>query len=213
MFSKHVWYDRRHQAEVFISDDGQISGAIIAYKGAVFVVNPRPEIMTALYQEGKIKRILSLKGVVLTDTTMEYTRGVCSLVSYSRALRRKSPFAIITRDNTAITSGFLASCCTQLVPDGSFQVQLTALPQRESFVLGEGLIRYEPQETTESSGGSPCLVVETRERRIHFYDETHVGSFNSSELPLLQQPHVVIRAANIMKSFQPIEQRVLQVAR
>lgn len=210
MFSKHVWYDRRHQAEVFISDDGQISGAIIAYKGAVFVVNPRPEIMTALYQEGKIKRILSLKGVVLTDTTMEYTRGVCSLVSYSRALRRKTPLTIITRDNTAISSEFLASCCTQLVPDSSFEVQLTALPERESFVLGNGLIRYEPQGNTASS---PCLVVETRERRIHFYDETHVGSFNSKELPLLQQPHVVIRAANIMKSFQPVEQRVLQVAK
>lgn len=209
MFSKHVWYDRKHQAEVFISDDGQISGAIIAYKGAVFVVNPRPEILTALYQEGKIKRILSLHGVVLTDTAMEYTRGVCSLVSYSRALRRKAPLTIISRDDTAVSPEFITSCRAQLVPDGSFEVKVVPLPQQESFVFGNGLVRYQPDD----SGNNPCLVVETRERRIHFYDETHVGPFNPQELPLVQQPHVVIRAANIMKSFQPVEQRVLQIAR
>ena len=110
MFSKHVWHDRNHQAEVFITGSGAIGGTIVAYKGAVCVINPRPEILTALYQEAKIKRILSIKYVILTDNTIEFTRGLCALVGYSRGLRRKSPLKIITRDDTRISTDFLSSC-------------------------------------------------------------------------------------------------------
>ncbi len=53
MFSKQVWHDRKHQAEVFVTQEGVVSGTILSWKRGVCLVNPRPEVLVALYQGSK----------------------------------------------------------------------------------------------------------------------------------------------------------------
>src|SRR5512133_3890131 len=108
MFSKHVWFDRTHAVEVYIGPDGIVSGTVVAYEGAVCLINPRPEVLTALYQEAKLRRILSVRAIVITDNRIDFTRGLCSFVSYSRGLRRRLPLTIVIRKEARISSDFLS---------------------------------------------------------------------------------------------------------
>lgn len=198
MFSKHVWYDNKHQAEVFISDEGVVSGTIVAYEGAVFLINPRPEILTALYQEAKLKRILAVKGVIMTDNTIAYTRGLCALVNYSRGLRRKTPLVVVTREDTTIPTDFLSSCCSRLLAESSlFEFTIERLKTGESYPMGKGSIRFvrPPRGNTTSA---PYLVVRTdKDRTLHYYDESHEGAFDSTHVVKSAKPNVVIRAAEL----------------
>jgi hypothetical protein len=205
MFSKHVWFDRKHQAEVFITDEGVISGTIVAYQGAVCLINPRPEILTALYSEAKIKRILSIKAVILTDNTMEYTRGLCALVAYSRGLRRRTPLTVITRNDTAISRDFLNSCCSQLLNDSHFDVTVESVEVGEPHELGVGRILYERVPGSETN---PYLVMSTGKRTLHYFDETHRGPFDDTHASRLSRPNVVIRAAGLLASPARIIERV-----
>ncbi len=198
MFSKHVWYNRRHQAEVFITDEGVVSGTIVAYEGTVFLVNPRPEILLALYQEAKLKRILSLKGVVLTNATVELTRGLCALLNYSRGLRRRAPMSVITRTGTDLSHEFLTKCCTPLRGAATFDVQLVTLSEGEKHRMGKGDVHFE-QASGETVSESPFLVVSTeRDCSIHYFDESHKGTV-SSDIQDGQRstPDLIIRAAEL----------------
>lgn len=203
MFSKHVWYDRRHQAEVFLTDDGAISGTIVAYEGAVSVINPRPEILTALYQEAKLKRILSLKGILLTDNTIDYTRGLCALVSYSRGLRRRTPLTIVTRHDTGISPDVLNRCCSQLLGDALFEVRMVPLGYGQSHQLGTGTISF---VKPEGSAVNPVLVMKTSRCALHYLDETHVGAPAEWSTVSSERPNVVIRAAELPRPMREIRQ-------
>ncbi len=208
MFSKHVWYDRRHQAEVFINEAGTISGTIVAYKGAVSVINPRPEILTALYQEAKIKRILGIKAVIMTDNTIEFTRGLCALVNYSRGLRRRSPLQVITRDDSRISTDFLNSCCSRLLEDSAFDLDIVALGAGESRQVGQGSVSFvRDRETAEES---PCLVVATDQRTLHYYDESHRGALDPERPSPLGRPNVVIRAAALLQGASAFSGRLIE---
>lgn len=193
MFSKHVWYDRQHQAEVFITDSGTISGTIVAFKGAVCVVNPRPEVLTALYQEAKIRRILSLKAVILTDNTIEFTRGLCALVNYSRGLRRRSPLLVLTRDDSRISTDFLNSCCSRLLEDSAFDLNIVPLATGQRHEIGKGGVRF-LRLPDQDQGISPYLEIATENRTLHYYDESHHGPFDDQVIRE-PRPNVVIRAA------------------
>ena len=197
MFSKHVWHDRKHMAEVYIAEGGIVSGTLVAYEGAVCLINPRPEILTALYQEAKLKRILSIKAVLLTDNTIQYTRGLCALVGYSRGLGRKTPLQVITRSDCQVSTDFLHSCCARLLEDSAFDVDIMPLPTGKSQDVGSGAVRYvRPPKGVE---GNPYLVVKTDERTLHYYDETHKGEFDDSHVVKTARPNVVIRAAELPK--------------
>jgi hypothetical protein len=194
MFSKHVWYDRKHQAEVFITHEGVISGTIVAYEGAICVINPRPEILLALYQEAKIKRILGVRAVILTSDSIDVTRGLCAFVNYSRGLRRRSPLTIIARGDSRISPDFLSSCCARLWGDSQFAVQFAHLRAGENFPLGKGSIRFDRAANSEA----PHLVVQTqKERTLHYYDESHSETFASAAPPDGDKPNIVIRAADL----------------
>jgi hypothetical protein len=195
MFTKHVWYDRKHQAEVFITDEGVISGTIVAYQGAVSIVNPRQEILAALYQEAKIKRILSLRTVILTDNTIEFARGLCSLLNYSRGLRRKTPLTVITRDDSRVAREFITSCCSPVVGGSSFEVNVVALKIGEQYELGIGTIGF----INDGEQRNPLLVVKTGERTLHYLDESHNGAPDESQVISSERPNVVIRAAELPK--------------
>ena len=198
MFSKHVWYDRRHQAEVFTTDEGVISGTIVAYEGAVFVINPRPEILLALYQEAKIKRILGVKGVILTNDSIDFTRGLCAFVNYSRGLRRRSPLTIITLSDTEIATDFLSSCCARLWGDSEFEVEFAKLASGESYRIGKGTLSFVKPKKGKA-GISPYLVVQTDlDRTLHYYDESYSEALDDSQRDRgAKKPNVVIRAAEL----------------
>jgi hypothetical protein len=208
MFSKHVWYDRRHQAEVFTTDEGVISGTIVAYEGAVFVINPRPEILLALYQEAKIKRILGVKGVILTNNSIEFTRGLCAFVNYSRGLRRRSPLMIITPSGAEIATDFLSSCCAKLWGDSEFEVEFTRLAPGESYGIGKGSIRFVKPKKGKTSL-SPYLVVQTDlDRTLHYYDESYNEAYDPQTERRASKPNVVIRAAELPSYIMHVRERL-----
>ncbi len=196
MFSKHVWHDRRHQAEVFINDDGEVSGTIVAYKGAVCLINPRPEILTALYQEAKIRRILAVRAVILTDSRMEFTRGLCALVGYSRGLRRRRPLEILTSTDVDISYDFLNSCCARLLGDTApFDVEIRKLRNVQRHQVGDGAVCFVRLPASQRGGdANPYVVIETSERTMHYYDETHRGEFDDVHDARTARPHLVVRA-------------------
>ncbi len=208
MFSKHVWYDRKHQAEVFITDEGVISGTMVAYDGAVCMINPRPEVLLALYQEAKIKRILSVKSVIITDNSIALTRGLCAFVNYCRGLRRRSSLSIVTHADTSISKEFLMTGCMRLWSDSSFELQYAHLGTGESFELGKGRIRFvAPPEGSDSS--RPFLEVSTdRDRSLHFYDESHRGQLPTEPDPTLPKPNVVIRAAELPRYLREVREKL-----
>lgn len=195
MFTKHVWFDRRHMAEVFINEDGVVSGTIVAYEGAVALINPRPEILASLYHEAKLKRILSIKAVILTDNTIEFTRGLCALVGYSRGLRRRTPLTVITRKESKISTDFLNSCCARLLEDSAFEVDIVAVATGMSHELGAGSIRF--VRAGRESTANPYLVVRTEKRTLHYFDETHKGELLDDGAARKPAPNVVIRAAEL----------------
>jgi hypothetical protein len=197
MFSKHVWYDRKHQAEVFITTEGVVSGTILAHRGSVCVVNPRPEILSALYQEAKIKRILSLKTIILTDNTIDYARGLCALLNYSRGLRRHSPLTVVARADTRISTDFLTSCCSKLLNDSAhFKVTIERIQTGDTCSLGEGTASFERMKEDDLER-NPRLVVRTDQCVLHYLDETHSGASEESAIISADRPNVVIRTAEI----------------
>ncbi len=212
MFSKHVWYDRKHQAEVYITDEGVISGTLVAYEGAVCVVNPRPEILMALYQEAKIRRILSVKGVILTDNKMEFTRGLCAFVNYSRGLRRRSPLTVITREGAQVANNFLSSCCSRLLGESpQFDVSFARVGQEQSYQMGRGSVRF-VEPSGDQGEGNPLLVIATeKERTLHFYDESHRTTSDTDLFPGLPRPNVVIRAGKLPAYSRHVLERLTSV--
>lgn len=195
MFTKHAWFDRRHMAEVFINGDGAVSGTIVAYEGAVCLINPRPEILTSLYHEAKLKRILSIKAVILTDNTIEFSRGLCALVGYSRGLRRRTPMTVITRRDAKISTDFLNSCCARLLEDQAFDVSIVPVSSDESYSLGAGSISF--VSAGDPADCNPLLVVATDNRTLHYFDETHRGDVNAELAARAGAASVVIRAAEL----------------
>src|SRR5688500_9535827 len=193
MFTKHAWFDRRHMAEVFINGEGAVSGTIVAYEGAVCLINPRPEILTSLYHEAKLKRILSIKAVILTDNTIEFSRGLCALVGYSRGLRRRTPLTVITRKDAKISTDFLNSCCARLLEDQAFDVSIVPVAQNDSYALGAGTVSF----VASAVAANPLLVVKTDNRVLHYYDETHRSDTVDALMTQAGEPSVVIRAAEL----------------
>jgi hypothetical protein len=201
MFTKHVWFDRRHLAEVFINEDGVVTGTIVAYEGAVCLVNPRPEILASLYYEAKLKRILSIKAVILTDNTIEFTRGLCALVGYSRGLRRRTPLTVITRKESKISTDFLNSCCARLLEDSAFDVSIVPVTTGQAHALGNGTVRF--VRSARDASANPFLVVKTEKRTLHYFDETHQGELAEDGAARKTSPNVVIRAAEMPKLVSP----------
>src|SRR5688500_14505994 len=193
MFTKHAWFDRRHMAEVFVNGEGAVSGTMVAYEGAVCLINPRPEILTSLYHEAKLKRILSIKAVILTDNTIEFSRGLCALVGYSRGLRRRTPLTVITRKDATISTDFLNSCCARLLEEQAFDVSIIPIATDESCKLGSGSVSFVPS----AGEANPLLVVKTDNRTLHYYDEPHRGDVVDNPVTFGGEPSVVIRAAEL----------------
>jgi hypothetical protein len=208
MFSKHVWHDRKHQAEVFITDEGVISGTIVAFEGAVAVINPRPEILLALYQEAKIKRILSVKSVIITDNSIDFTRGLCAFVNYCRGLRRRSPLSIVTHTDYSISKDFLMSGCMRLWSDSAFEMHYAHLTTGETHQLGRGTIRFVRPEAGPSDARPYLEVATDRERSLHYYDESHTGILPSDSTSIPNRPNVVIRAAELPKYLKEVRVRL-----
>lgn len=208
MFSKHVWYDRKHQAEVYITDEGVISGTLVAYQGAVCVINPRPEILLALYQEAKIKRILAVKGVILTGNHMDFTRGLCAFVNYSRGLRRRSPLTIITREGAHVSNDFLSSCCSKLLGDTpQFDVNFAHVTPVSPYRLGNGSVRF--IAPPEDSRANHFLEISTdKERTLHYFDETYRDAVDNAASSIHPKPNVVIRAGVLPAYSKQILERV-----
>ncbi len=196
MFSKHVWYDRQHQAEIFSTREGVMSGTIVAYEGAVCMINPRPEILLALYQEAKIRRILAVKAVVLTSDSIEFTRGLCAFVNYCRGLRRRSAVTIISRTGNTVSTDFLSSCCSKLWGDSQFDVNFQQLDTNQQFTLGKGTLRF--TATSAADDSTALLSIATAKGRVlHYYDELHRDAPDTSHRADDERPNVVIRAATL----------------
>ena len=204
MFSKQVWHDRKHQAEVFVNQEGVVSGTILSWKRAVCLVNPRPQVLVALYQEAKIKRILGVNAVVLTDHSPEFVRGLCTLIAYSRELRRKKPLNVFVRSDGPVSPVFLNSCCAQLMRQRSqFELNIVPVPSKSSFQIGEGELQYLP---TNAGARTSFLELRTADRLIHFYDEDcreeleeYVGD--------AETPDIAIRAVQLPQYSQIIPAR------
>lgn len=197
MFTKHVWHDPGHRAEIFISDKEQLIGAIVSYKGAVCLVNPRSEILTALYNEGKINRLLSINALILTDNTIDFTRGICGFINYSRALKRQTPLRILTGSHTTLSTDFLDSFCSRLYGD-TFPIDIAQVKPGQRVQLGDGVIRFVRPRADDP--GNPCLVVQTPERRLDYFDESHgAASGQPRRGGAKARTEVIIRAADLLK--------------
>ncbi len=214
MFSKQVWHDRKHQAEVFVNEEGVVSGAIISFRKGICLVNPRPEILIALYQEAKIKRILSINAVVLTDSSPEFVRGLCTLISYSRELRRRKPLDIFVTAEGRRSPMFVNSCCAQLMTRQSlFDLDIHAVPTGKTFSVGEGELRFHSLRYPNTIG-NPMLEVMTTERTIHFYDESCTEELDSYDHLPESVPDIVIRSVQLSQYRQILkpEQRIVRAS-
>jgi len=202
MFSKQVWHDRRHQAEVFVNEEGIVSGTIIAYKRGVCLVNPRPAVLIALYQEAKIKRILGVNAVVLTDHSPEFVRGLCTLITYSRELRRRKPLDVYVRADSAISPVFLNSCCAQLMRECSqFDLNIMPVSMETPFNIGEAELSYKAHGEDR---GSAILQIRTQDRLVHFYDESFREELEAYTPEKSDAPDIAIRAVQLPQYRQII---------
>jgi len=191
MFGKQVWYDTRHRTEVIVSDNQEVIGTIVAYEGAVLVVNPRAEILSALYQESRLKRLLGLKGVVLTSTSVENGRGICALVNYSRVLRRTAPLALITLERDPYTTrDFISRCCEHLFVHSGFELDRVRLRPNVVGAIGKGEITFVPA----ADAGFVLQISTAAGRVIHYYDDSI--PVNERDRSVGQRiPDLVVRAA------------------
>ena len=214
MFSKQVWHDRKHQAEVFVNEEGVVSGAIISFRKGICLVNPRPEILIALYQEAKIKRILSINAVVLTDSSPEFVRGLCTLIGYSRELRRKKPLKVFVNAVGRLSPMFVNSCCAQLMSRQSlFDLKIKAVPPGKSFEVGDAELRFRLMQRNSAQRANPMLEVETTDRLLHFYDESFTDELDLYADPSQRQPDIAIRSVQLSQFRQILkpEGRVVRV--
>lgn len=195
MYSKQVWHDRRHQLEVFVNDEGAISGVIISTKRGICLINPRPEILIALYQEAKIKRILSINAIILTQSTPEIVRGLCTFLGYSRKLRRRKALDVYVHEAGDRERSFVDSCCMQLMShDRLFEFTIHKAKAGSPFAIGEGRLQFDLLD-----GGSrtlsPRLTLRTDTRRFEYYDETFVSDvIDSGEEG---KPDLIVRAIQL----------------
>lgn len=199
-YSKTVWFDGRHNVEVFRSDDEIVIGTIIAYEGAVFLINPRPEILAALYQESKLKRILGIGSIVLTSADVDMARGLCSLVNYSRVLLRRAPLAIITSNHTNRGDDFITRCCGKLASSALFTLEHCHVAVGQQKRLGRGSICF----GRNGAGHFQMEVLTDFGRRLHFYDEEQVGTV-SHDRRGMAIPDVVVRAGHPSRSVTGFE--------
>lgn len=201
MFSKQVWHDRKHQAEVFVNGEGVVSGTILSYKRGVCLVNPRPEVLVALYQEAKIKRILGVNAVVLTDNAPEFVRGLCTLITYSREFRRRKPLTVYVRADSIISPMFLNSCCAQLMRERTqFDLNIISVPVAESFTVGDATLQYLLPENSPRRS-RPYLELRTLDRLIHYYDESYLGEMTDYTIAG-EAPDVAVRAVQLSQYRQ-----------
>lgn len=205
MFSKQVWHDRRHKAEVFVNEEGAVSGTILSYKHGVCLVNPRPEVLVALYQEAKIKRILGVNAVILTDHSPEFVRGLCTLITYSRELRRRKPLNVYVRAEGTVSPVFLNSCCARLMRERSqFDLNIIPVHIATPFSVGDATLQYaRPTPGAQVRRNSAYLELRTGDRLVHYYDESFNGDMSEYELGG-EAPDIAIRAVQLPQYRQII---------
>lgn len=212
MFSKQVWHDRKHQVEVFRNQEGEVIGTIVSFRKGICLINPRPDILIALYQEAKIRRISSVNTIVLTESRPEFVRGLCTFLGYSRELKRRKVLGVrMVVENPRATS-FINSCCMQIMKSGSqFDLDLGHLTGDADHRLGDGIIRVRRTAADAEQTAMPFVEIRTGERTIHYFDERFrdcdVASADGFE------PDVAIRAAQIPLYRQVIERDFIRVAR
>lgn len=190
MYTKRVWFDQHHQAEIFLNDEEVTIGTIIAYEGAVILVNPTSDILSALYHESKLKRILGIRSIVLTSAAVQYARGICALMNYARVLGRKSPVTVTLPLDNAEPSGtaFISMCCQHLIANADFELVQKTLEFGVHGILGAGELVY-----YRGDGEGRLLVITTQhERTIHVYDGDHYIS-SGPDSSQIQHPDIVIR--------------------
>ncbi len=195
MFSKQVWHDRRHQIEVFRNEAGCVIGTIASCRRGIVLINPRTDILVALYQEAKIRRIASINTVVLTTTSPEHVRGLCGFLGYSRELTRRKQLEVRFADNPLRpATPFINSCCMQLMTSATrFALDLGAIvPNGSAYVIGDAELRLRsiPNENAE------VLDIRTPDRRIVFADDRLDLAASVEDRDSDCETDVVIRAAN-----------------
>lgn len=190
MFTKRVWFDKRHLAEVFLMDDTTTIGTIVAYEGTVFLINPVSEMLSALYQESRLKRILGIRGILLTSASVAYARGVCALVNYSRVLSRRTPISIMMPFDETTQSGveFISRCCRNLVTSAQFELSLSRLAFGESGDMGKGEVVF----LKEDLGGRLLRIRADRGWTLHYHDGDNYASTGQPSAGT-DRPDVVIR--------------------
>lgn len=206
MFTKRVWFDKRHLAEVFLMDDVTTIGTLVAYEGAVVLINPTSHMLSALYQESKLKRLLGIRGIILTSASVSYARGVCAFVNYSRVLGRKTPISIMMPSDQGAPSGveFISRCCHHLVATASFELVLSQLSPGERGEMGKGEVVF-----VQDEGRGPLLMIQTtRGRTLHYYDGDHRGA-PMPHRARVDRPDVVIREVRGRKPEQTTGDRLV----
>ena len=195
MYSKQVWHDRKHQVEIYRGEAGEVIGTIVSFRKGICLINPRPDILIALYQEAKIRRIGSVNTILLTDRRPEFVRGLCTFLGYSRKLNRGKPLSVRLLAEDAGAQSFVDSCCMQILRGGSrFEFDLAGLSGEETLELGDAVITVE-QVDRDGESLPPFLCIRTSERRIDYYDERY-REVESIELGG-SGPDVAIRAAEL----------------
>ncbi len=193
MYNKQVWHDRKHQVEVFRNDAGEVIGTIISFRKGICLINPHPDVLIALYQEAKIRRIGSVNTIILTDRRPEFVRGLCTFLGYSRTLKRGKPLSVRIVSDDRSTRAFIDSCCMQIMRGGSrFSFDLDTIDPGESYILGDAVITAEHYT---SDNNARFLCVRTSNRRIDYYDERHTAQ--SYGLLDGEEPDVAVRAVQL----------------
>ena len=112
-------------------------GTLVARDNETCVVDPRPELLCALFKGGHPNRILDIDAVVITDDDVEVTRGLCTLVAYLRGLKRTSALPVLVRNDAGICTTFLRSCCERLVENATFRVSVDAIDTAKPIRVGD----------------------------------------------------------------------------
>lgn len=204
MFNKQVWHDRKQQVEVFRNGAGDVIGTIVSFRKGICLINPLPEVLIALYQESKIRRIQSINAILLTDRRPDLVRGLCTFLGYSRQLKRAKNLDVRLMSDDRGAANFLNSCCMQIMKSGSkFTLDLAYLGTGSRYFLGDATIHSVPLH--EVSGGSPppMLEIATAGMTLHYYDERFT---EESYRPLTgEKPDVSVRAVQVPQYSQIVD--------
>lgn len=196
MFNKHVWSNRRHKIEVFLCNT-EVIGSIVNFESNIILVNPKSEILSALYSEGKIKNINSINTILLTNKSIECSRGLCSVMNYFKVMRRRKVLTVITRNDAYAIS--MNNWCLKMFSGSIFPTKFVTLKINKNFIYNDLNLSF---KNYESAIDKIFLKISSKVHNLYYLDSDSKFDFLQkidSEIDVIINEFKLEKAAKLIK--------------